>query len=241
LSAEGEQPKADPLADRKRLTFEQAEGAEPLPRQLKRKELPKALRAALWWVVHDNLERHIVRVDGLFFTGPWDDIFRVMHVTRDHQMIDDFEEDASPLIAKTREVFERGDYVAVFGWIQWVLRCRPAPRELAEDINIVLTRERAAYRIIDGDTIVPIGYEAELATIKRAFADVAVSEFHGARAHLRNAAEELTAGRYADSVRESIHAVESVAKVLEPSAKLLSTALATLEKSAYIHPAMKSG
>jgi hypothetical protein len=43
-----------------------------------------------------------------------------------------------------------------------------------------------------------------LATIERAFADVAAAEFHGARAHLRKASEELTAGRYADSIRESI-------------------------------------
>jgi hypothetical protein len=50
--------------------------------------------------------------------------------------------------------------------------------------------------------------------------------------HLRlpaQAAEELTAGHYADSVRESIHAVESVARVLEPSA-VLSKALAELGK-----------
>ena len=35
---------------------------------------------------------------------------------------------------------------------------------------------------------------------------IATTEFNGARAHLRKAAEELTAGRYPDSVRESIHA-----------------------------------
>ena len=84
----------------------------------------------------------------------------------------------------------------------------------------------------------PIGSESELATIERAFADVAAAEFHGARSHLRKASEELTAGHYADSVRESIHAVESVAKLLEPNAEL-SKALAELEKSASIHGGMK--
>jgi AbiJ N-terminal domain 4 len=241
LSFEGQQPKPAPLADRKNLTFEQAEGVEPLPQQLRLKELSDALRAALWYIVHDNLERHIVRVDfdGTTFGKPWDDIFMMMHVRRHHGMIDDFIQGPRYLIAKTRAVFEKGDYVAVFGWIQWVLRYRPAPEGLAEDINFVLTQERAAYRIVDGDTIVPIGSEAELATIERAFADLAAAEFHGARGHLRKASEQLTAGHYADSVRESIHAVESVAKVLEPSAKVLSTALAKLEKSTYIHPTMK--
>jgi len=35
----------DPYADRRRLTFEQAEGAEPLPRQLQTKEVSQELRA----------------------------------------------------------------------------------------------------------------------------------------------------------------------------------------------------
>jgi hypothetical protein len=49
-----------------------------------------------------------------------------------------------------------------------------------------------------------------------------------------------TAGRYADSLRESIHSVESTARVLEPSGSL-SGALARLEKKANIHGALKQG
>src|SRR4029077_11593980 len=74
----------------------------------------------------------------------------------------------------------------------------------------------------------------------RALADVGTTEFQGARAHLRNAAEELTGGRYADSVRESIHAVESVVIVLEPSGDF-SKALAKLESKVKIHGALKRG
>jgi hypothetical protein len=58
---------------------------------------------------------------------------------------------------------------------------------------------RAAYRI-----------EAERRALDGAFADLAASEFHGARVHLRDAGAALTAGDYTSSVRESIHAVESV-------------------------------
>jgi hypothetical protein len=74
----------------------------------------------------------------------------------------------------------------------------------------------------------------------KAFADLDASEFHGARAHLRNAASHLTAGSFADSVRESIHAVESVSRTLDPSADL-SKALARLEQKISIHAAMKKG
>jgi hypothetical protein len=47
---------ASEYADRKRLTFEQAEGAEPLPSQLKLKEVSPELRARLWSIFHQLLE-----------------------------------------------------------------------------------------------------------------------------------------------------------------------------------------
>jgi hypothetical protein len=47
-------------------------------------------------------------------------------------------------------------------------------------------------------------------------------------------------GNFADSVRESVHAVESVSRAIEPTAEL-SKALAELEKTASIHPALKKG
>jgi hypothetical protein len=51
---------------------------------------------ALRWVIYENLQKHLARVDGVFFADPWEEIFRVMHVARDHGMIDDFEDDALP-------------------------------------------------------------------------------------------------------------------------------------------------
>jgi hypothetical protein len=41
--------------DRKRLTFDQAEGAEPLPRPLNLKEVSTELRARLWTIIHRML------------------------------------------------------------------------------------------------------------------------------------------------------------------------------------------
>ena len=107
----------------------------------------------------------------------------------------------------------RGDYVAVLGFVQWVLRHKQKPRGLELEVNAALRASRAAYALFDNDTIIPVGSDAERDTLARAFADVAVSEFHGARAHLRSAGSELTAGNYGPSIRESIHAVEAVARV----------------------------
>ena len=53
----GEIGMASEYEDRKRLTFEQAEGAEPLPSQLKLKEVSNELRALLWNIFFRELSR----------------------------------------------------------------------------------------------------------------------------------------------------------------------------------------
>lgn len=83
--------------------------------------------------------------------------------------------------------------------------------------------------------------EAERQTVVRAYADLSGTELHGARAHLRSAGSLLTEGKYGDSIRESMQAVEAVARTLDPSAATLAPALAKLEKKMAIHPALKWG
>ena len=174
----------DQFADRKRLTFEQAEGAEPLPTQLKLKELSPQLRSLLWRVVYDSLWECRFFEDyakHAHLEQPWSHMLRDMHTDRYHRMADDFENHFDKRKDEIRQIFEKGDYLAVFGWLQWVLRRRNIPYGFSQSIDAALRRSNAAYRVLDDNTLVPVGSDAELETIKRAFADLAASEFHGAR------------------------------------------------------------
>ena len=162
-----------------------------------------------------------------------------MHINRYHRMADEFSPNYLRYLADAKEIFEHGSYLDIFGWLQWVLRHAP-PAKFADQIDMALKKGHAAYRVLKGHTIVPLGSDGELATLEQAFVDLAAAEYHGARAHLQKSAELLTAGEWASSVRESIHAVESVARVLEPSGEF-SKAIAKLEASAGIHGAMKKG
>jgi hypothetical protein len=233
----------DDFEDRKQLSFEQAEGAEPLPSQLKLKEVSQQLRAPLWRLVYGSMAQSKqvpAHGSGDYLGPPWAIILMDMHTLRHHRMADDFANKFRTLTAEAKNVFEHGDYVAVFGWLQWVLRRPQCPAGFSDSINFALHNGHAAYRVLEKRTIVPIGSDAEFETLKRAFADLAKTEFHGARAHLHNAATELTSGHNADSIRESIHAVESVVKVLEPSGDF-KKALAKLESKFKMHGALKSG
>ena len=57
--------------------------------------------------------------------------------------------------------------------------------------------------------------------------------------HLRQASECINQGDYPSAVRESIHAVESAARQIDPDAKTLGPALTSLEKAGGLHPALK--
>jgi hypothetical protein len=235
---------ASEYEDRKRLTFEQAEGAEPLPSQLKLMEVSPELRARLWDIFFNELRD---ASGGVYFERigdvqePFLSLLYDWHVTRCFNAADEFTSSCAYWLEELKSVFMQGDYLKTFGFVQWVLRHDKKPYRLEIGIDDALQARRAAYAVFDGDTIIPIGSDAERETLARAFADVAASEFHGARAHLRNAGSELTAGKNGPSIRESIQAVESVARVLEPSANALGPALVRLERSAHIHGALGAG
>jgi hypothetical protein len=76
---------------------------------------------------------------------------------------------------------------------------------------------RSPYRVVDDGVLCPIGSDEAAKTLTRAFVDLKSSGLAGGREHLNSASNELSAGNFAASVRESIQAVESVVRVLEPS------------------------
>jgi hypothetical protein len=173
------------------------------------------------------------------FRERWESILRYRHIYRLHKPADEFANTYKAVYAESKPLILSGNYVEVLGFLQLVIRHRDCPPLFAKMVNACFETAHVAYRVVD-KTIVPIASEAKIEAIKRSFVDLAKTEFNGARAHLRNAAEELTAGHYADSVRESIHAVEPVARVLEPSADLFVEGPRQAGEI-HLHPAMKSG
>jgi hypothetical protein len=229
----------DEIQRRKDLTFEQAEGLAPLPTQLARTEVSQELRAVLWKYIHEQIDE-TAEMGGMgFHLGkPWKHILEQVHVYREHRL-DDFQTELRPALAAVRQVFEQGSYSAIYGWLQFVLGINRS-REFAERIARILNYCRSPYRIVADDVICPIGTDEEAATIGKAFADLKASGIMGSREHLKSASAELSAGNFADSIRESVHAVESIVRVLEPSGDF-GKALAKLEAKAKIHGALVSG
>jgi hypothetical protein len=80
-----------PLDQRRKLTFKQADGIDPLPSQLTRQEISKEFRAALWARVYATPDHHRYSyVEDEYLLDPWDAIPRTAHAYHDHEPIDEF-------------------------------------------------------------------------------------------------------------------------------------------------------
>jgi hypothetical protein len=227
------------MADRRTITFAQAEGVEPLPQPLKLGEVSKQLRALLWDAVFRSMSDSHDHCGGI--ADPWRMVLLDIHVNVRHEPVDEFDFTFHIQLTIAKQICWHGSYIELFGFLQEVLRHEDCPFALLEGIDAALRQSRAAYTIVDGDTIAPAATKEEGAAIQQAFANLAASELHGAREHLRKASDAINSGHYADSVRESIHAVESVARTLEPKASTLEPALAVPERKGVLHPALKQG
>ena len=228
--------------DRTKVSFAQAEGVEALPTQLRPREVTSRLRAQLWHVIHYFLE-HGIANDTIYNSVPrmdrqWTSMMRAWHVHKLNALIDEYDNRADTIISYFKRIITQGNYVQVFDLIQFVLRDENCPADFGEYVNVALENAMAAYRVVD-QTIVQYTTEAEANIIVSAFTDLKKAGYHGALKHLSSAGSSLTEGAFADSVRESIHAVEAVAKILSPGAATLAPAMVKLAANQHIHPALK--
>jgi hypothetical protein len=210
---------------------------------MKREELTPVLKARLWDVLYGQINPTRTMVGP--YTGfaqlgeDWALILREEWIGRRGKLAHLFQDNVQIRVKDLSEIFQKGQPAEIFQLIQFLMHAG-ANDTFKSEVAAVLEMERSAFRVVDGDTLMPTTSKEELGAINAAFRDTSENEFIGSYAHLRLSAEALGHGKFADSVRESIHAVESVARVLEPNAKL-SKALAILEHAGHLHPSMKNG
>lgn len=225
------------------MTFGQSEGVEPLPTQMKLREISPALSSRLWMVIHASLEKatkYSTMGGPPWLDEKWSSIIFDWHTLVEHKYADELSKSVKDSIARVKALVTSANYVDVFNFVEFLAKHRSAPYQICEKIDWALRSSHAAYRLIDR-VIVPITSQADAQAVIRAFVDLGAEPYRGARSHLREAGKLLTQGDYASSIRNSVHAVESVARTLAPGTNTLNPALAILEKKHGLHGALKSG
>ena len=138
------------------------------------------------------------------------------------------------------------NYDNILTCIEFILRHEHCSENLRKELVATFDNTPIAYFVGEKNglpTIMPrLSREAGEAT-QQAIETLHEKGMEGATTHLRQAAAFINERRFADSVKESIHAVESVACVIDNKAsKTLTPALDSLEKAGLLnHPALKKG
>ena len=152
---------------------------------------------------------------------------KVLHWPHDHIMHipDRHRELLRPTILK-------GDYDSVLTLVEFVLQHNLCPQELQVNLENAFQVVSLAYAIqtINGlPTIVPRFSEESGAATQQAIETIEQKGPAGAKAHILAAAKAIEK-HYADAVRESIHAVESVARTIRTQAIRLDRPLIRLKR-----------
>ena len=230
------------------LTFSQREGKASLPEVMKLGHVPRKFRQLAWHSVDSAIgnkahfdfdfyddDHHSRGIDHII----WSYRFEIQLKT--HDVISHSKPSKDREVS--RNILLDGEYHDVITFVEYILRHEECSDKLYASLIQAFDQSPIAYFVekINGQpTIIPrINREAGEAT-RRAIETICEGGMDGAATHLRQAAERINARQYADSIADSIHAVESVARVIDPKASgTLGPALKSLEKTGLLkHPVL---
>ena len=237
----------DQKIDQHKPTFSQAEGIDPLPQPLALGELSEKARNLFWTFLHQSLSQSSSHGDDVIararhLIDPWRRILHDHHVFFLDKPADEFSGSFDGTCSEMKSLFLHGEYNRIFDFLQFVLRHEKKPSKFFGIVEAVLKDSMCAYTVVkDGPTIVPIALPEQRESVKQSFQALASGPFEAARSHLRKSGELINANDLLGSIRESVHAVESVGRTIDPkNSKTLKPALDSLEKVGLLkHSALK--
>jgi hypothetical protein len=224
------------------MRFSQRKGLSPVAKAIQTEGMSEELRNSLWNALDQFLWQskgflHVEYGQGQIYNFSHELWFHFFKLPADQRP-----EYPSKILKAIRDFFFGHEWYEIYDFLEWVVSYLDQAGSKYEEIfNIILERELSGYRFVDGK-LVDITDKQEIAMLEQAIDD---SKFSGASAHLKRALDLLAdrkAPDYRNSIKESISAVESVARQISESPKAtLGEALKVLEKRGKIHPALKDG
>ena len=219
-------------------------GFKPVRVEFQLNSMDKALRVALWNAYQVNVlgpgkGTAFSRSSPLmpYFRSLWDELF--------HEPVDKISTGYDALSGDIRKYFFDTPWHGVYEFLEFALRAKLPEYyrdRLAIGVNLALSREMSGYRLVD-NIFTAITDAVEISSIEEAVNREETPA--GATLHLRTALA-LMSDRinpdYRNSIKESISAVESIAKHLTNNPKAsLGEALAALERNGEMHNALRKG
>lgn len=221
-----------------RQSYSQRNGLTPLPAQFVRNEISYRLRNILLDLYLKYLDHHSNAYDSLRNEGK--NFFRTFHVEFLELPANKFSNSVKIWTDIMAEFLINADYNEVLDVLEFTIDKAPALLSTpSKSVADLFKDDFSAFRLINNE-FVQLSSEEEVIAVEKAHSDIDKANLTGAKHHLNKSAQFLRKGQWSDSIRESIHSVESVACKISNEGTL-GKALNSIEKNHAIHPSLKEG
>lgn len=225
-------------------TFSQRHGIREVPGPPQLEEISPQARNSLWSALWRHLEGTAEATDYDRYLGePWRTVLASVHQELNGEPLDDFDKRLRGWRLSCKTVLRSQPYHECFDLLETIMRHPECPGEFVQEVAEIFQHQLACR--IDTSylpTVIPAATKQESDTLLRALQDLEDAGLGGAAKHLREAGQRIIRQDWPGGVRESIHAVESVARQVAPgSADTLREALAVLVRQQGLHGALKKG
>lgn len=224
-------------------TFSQRRGFEVVSEVIQVNSMNQELRNSLWNVLSANFfleySEDIFSPTTVMYCGVYVDSFiRFVWTNYFKLPLDHLSKLQSKVVEVILNLFQNGSWYKVYDFLEITLNYFKSSK-LVEEINSVLEREMSGYRFVGG-VFIDITSELEVEMLEHAVGD---GNFPAVASLLKRALSLMSNREnpdYRNSMKESISALESLAKAITNRPKAtLEDALKILESSSKLHPALK--
>lgn len=223
------------------LTFSQSIGLKSVPEQLKLGEISDTLRRRLHYAIIKDFEDDLQTGSMYAYLGArWKALARDICVLHFDVSAERFRGDPETIRTMILRNLEHMPYNDVFDFVQFIIRHANCAIQTRREVAQAFVDCRAAYRVVDARTIVAVGTKEQADAFVAALDNTQSATASGARQHLVDAGVALRSGDWPGCVRESIHAVESVAVRLAPGATTLGAALRVIDQNGHLHGSLRA-
>ncbi len=227
----------------KNLTFSQRYGYVPLPTPMQLEVISEDLRRETWnlmwsficsvsvtdYFFHENEELFFGRILGKHLNKPIDEVKCYRK--------DDVKNSIKPICFNSQ-------FNEFLDFLEFIVNDNQYGTKFRQNINELFQSHGAPYRLDISKPpyqFFPCSTTEQCDSVEKALESLQERGMDGAVTHLRESAKHINLSQFADSVLDSISAIESVAKLIDPKhSNTLKPALNSLEHSELLkHKALK--
>jgi hypothetical protein len=221
--------------------FSERQGFKPVSEVIQVDDISKDLRHSLWNVLSNNfLLEYSGNTRSIFYGKQIDEYIKYLWMDFFKKPIDDLHSILfkSGQVNELRKLFDGFKWFEVYDFLEFTLNYFENVT-LVEEVNNILNREFSGFRFVGG-VFTDITTEQEVKMLEEVLTG---KRFPAVSSHLQRALTLMSDRKnpdYRNSIKESISAVESIAKEITGKPKAtLGEALKVLESSNKIHPSLK--